>query len=84
MSNKLPCEVCKTEMDVVPPPFPPQIQNGTMMSTMAMMNGHAQCPQCGAKYVTHIAGVNVQLGFTQVKEQPRIVVPNMVAPRILN
>jgi Zn finger protein HypA/HybF involved in hydrogenase expression len=71
------CEECKTEMEPIPPPFPPQICNGAMMSTMAMMNGRAECPNCHAKYVTQIMGVNVQLGFKQVKDEeaPRIIAP---------
>lgn len=77
MKQALFCEVCKTEMEPVPPPFAPQICNGQMMSTMAMLNGRAECPKCQAKYVTQITGVSVQLGFKQVQvpEEPRIIAP---------
>jgi hypothetical protein len=80
VSQQLLCEMCQTEMHPVAPPFPPQICNSGMMSTVAMLNGHAECPKCHAKYVTQITGCQVQLGFLQIKEESRIVVPNGVPP----
>lgn len=84
MNDKLICQACNTEMQPNMPPFPPQIMNGGLMSSVAMLNGQAECPKCHAKYVTQIAGIQVQLGFTQVKEEPKIVVPHMVPPNLRN
>jgi hypothetical protein len=76
------CELCKEEMTPVPPPFPPQVQNGVLMSTVAMLNGHAECPNCGAKYSTQIMAVQLNLGLVRIKEESKIVVPTMVPPKL--
>ena len=74
-----------TPVNVVPPPVPPQINNGGMTSVVVVINGRADCPKCGAKYITRIEGVQLAMGLTKIeqKEQSRIIVPNVAMPRNL-
>ena len=81
MKQAIFCEECKTEMEQTPPPLSPQIQNGMIMSTMAMINGRAECLKCGAQYVTQIKVVQVQLVFWKIPEESRIVIPSVIPPK---
>ena len=80
--QNLNCPECGSQIIAHEPPFPPQIQNGHMFSTVAMMNGNAECPNCHAKFITQIAGVQLKIGFMKLEEQSRIVVPTMVPPKL--
>ena len=83
-SEPLKCEVCGTVMQPIPPPFPPQFNNGPIVSAVTMLNGRAECTQCGAKYVTQIANAQLNLGFARVQEQSRIVEPSAVERMAVN
>lgn len=74
------CDACGTELRPVPPPIPPQILNGPLVSSVVIANGVAECSGCSAKYVTQIQGVQFSMIFVAVKEESKIVVPTMVPP----
>jgi len=80
--NKVNCPECGTELRAEQPPFPPQVQNGQLFSTVAIMNGHAECPNCRARFITQIAGVQLKIGFVKLQEESKIVVPNVVPPNL--
>jgi hypothetical protein len=79
-NQKVFCEDCQAELNIFPPPFPPQMCNSPLMSSVVMLNGRAECPKCGAKYVTQIQGTQVNLGFMKLKEESRIIKPTLVPP----
>ena len=80
MNQKVFCEDCQTELSVIPPPFPPQMCNSPIMSSVVMVNGRAECPKCGVKYVSQIVQATINLGFRKIQDEPRIVVPNGPVP----
>jgi hypothetical protein len=74
------CADCQAELNVMPPPFPPQICANPTVSTVVMVNGRAQCPKCGAQFSLQVVEAQVKIGFKKVEEQSRIIKPTMVPP----
>jgi hypothetical protein len=83
MKQTVTCEKCNAEISPQSPGIPPQVQNGQIISTAAMLNLRMECPECHTRYVSQIMGVQLQLGWTQVPEESRIIVPSVVPPRNL-
>ena len=52
-----------------------------MISTVAMLNLTMECKGCGAKSISQILGVQLQLGWMPWPEESRIIVPQVVPPR---
>lgn len=80
MKQAVKCEKCGTDLVPIGPPLPPQVANGQMMSAAVMVNATAECSGCGTKYVSQIVNCQFSLGFVAVKEESKIVVPNIVPP----
>jgi uncharacterized protein with PIN domain len=83
MQQVMPCPKCKAELRPTMQGMPPQIVNGLNISVAAMVNVHVECTACGTKFHSQMMGVQFQMGFVETppeKEEPRIIVPDMIPP----
>ncbi len=76
------CEKCGMVNNLPGPPMPPQIVNGINVSCGILINAHFKCGGCGTEYVSQITGFQLSVNFVEVPQQNRIIVPNMVPPKL--